>query len=109
MKLKKKNHNILDENPLKYFLALCMGVISTIISIVLIIHSILVTFDKYFMLEGVLFKLHEMNFVYGQLASLVISFYMLFAVIQGYESLCIQFPQILGYNQMHQDLSLIHI
>ena len=101
--IKKKNHNILDENPLKYLAALVTAIFSLIFSIILIAHALLSMFDKFFILEGILFKLHHLNIIYGIVAYLIISFYSLFVVLQGYESLCQSFPDYLGYNQMHPD------
>ena len=98
--IKKRNHNILDENPLKYFSSLIMGFISTFISFTVILDYCLSVFYRINFWEKVMYKVFNTNFIFLMLLIMFLCFYIFFALFRGYESLGHQFPNILGFNQM---------
>ena len=97
---KATQHNFLEENPLKYLLALVMGVITSVVSVCILIHSILSVVNRYFFLENFFNFLNDLNMVYAMLAYLLMSFYLLFCCLKGYEKLSYLLPNHLGYNEM---------
>jgi hypothetical protein len=99
--IKKKNHNILEENPLKYLFALVMGFVSTFISFTIIFEFILSMFYRFSFWERIFYKIMRNNMVFLVLCLFLLFMYMLFALFRGYESLGYYFPNILGYNQMN--------
>jgi ABC-type multidrug transport system fused ATPase/permease subunit len=99
--LKKKNHNILDENPLKYLSALIMGFVTAAFSILLVTSSIMSFIYQTSPLEKIFFFMSHFNTFYPLLFYLVLSFYCFYAINKGYDVLCNLYPNILGYNQMY--------
>jgi hypothetical protein len=100
MSSRKKKHNIIDENPLKYLFFLFFGIFSGVISIIIIFHTSLSFFGIHVALEKIFFFLHNSNILFPLFFFVFISIYLLFCTIKGYEKLSELFPQILGHNQM---------
>ena len=101
--IKKKNHNILDENPLKYFAALVFGFVAAALSVLFLVALISSIFVKNTILEQIFFGLTKINILYAFVFYFLLAMYCLYAVLMGYESLCAHFPEYMGYNQMHRD------
>jgi LMBR1 domain-containing protein 1 len=97
---KQRRHDILEENPLKYVASLIAGIISIFLSLSLITHSVLMMFNKPIVLESIFGGLQSMGMVTAILGYVIISFYLLFCILKGFEDLSFMFPQYLGYNQM---------
>ena len=94
---KKRQHNIVDENPLQYFGALIGGVFALMISILILAHCVLKVFDNPVILETFFFFLKEQSIIHAMLGYLILAFYLLFCIMKGYEKLSILFPEKLGY------------
>ena len=97
---KQRRHDILEENPLNYLAALIAGCFSVVLSMILITHTILIMFNKYVVLETFYGMLQRVGMVTAIIGYVVMSFYLLFCILKGYEQLSFLFPQFLGYNQM---------
>lgn len=97
---KQRRHDILEENPLKYFASLIAGCCSVCLSLMIVTHSILMIFGKSVVLETFFGVLQSIGMVPAVVGYVVLSFYLLFCILSGYEQLSFMFPQFLGYNQM---------
>jgi hypothetical protein len=97
---KQRRHDILEENPLKYFASLIAGCFSIFLSLLIITHSILMIFQKYIVLETFFVILQKLGMIPAVIGYVLLSFYLLFCILSGYEQLSFMFPQYLGYNQM---------
>jgi hypothetical protein len=104
---KNRQHNFLEENPLKYFFSLIMAILCSILSVMVVLHNFFSIFQKYTILEGMFNFLKSINTVYLQLGYLVIAFYLLFCCIKGYEKISYLFPNQIGFNQMQPNRTWI--
>jgi hypothetical protein len=100
--LKNKNHNILNENPLKYLGMLILGFISGAFSILLYTSRPMARFFKTSPIEKIFFFAAHFNNLYALLLYMVLAFYSLYSIFRGFETLCYFFPKYLGYNQIQE-------
>lgn len=97
LETKTRQHHILNENPLVYLGALIFGVISSLIAALLFSQNILKMFEHTFLLESVFFFLKEFSIIHSMIGFILFAFYLLFAIMKGFEKLTFMFPEKLGY------------
>ena len=96
----QRRHNILNENPLKYYGCFIAGLFSIFFSTLIVLHSFFMIFGYFGVLEGYFNTLQKVGMIPAIVGYILISFYLLSCIVKGYESLSYIMPQYLGYNQM---------
>lgn len=97
---KRKRHLILEENPVKYLSSLIAGVVATFFSLLIVSHTLLMSFGSFVIFETYFDTLQKLSLVVAVLGYMSLAIYMLFCVAKGFELLSSVFPHHFGYNQV---------
>jgi hypothetical protein len=96
----QRRHQIETENPLKYFAALIFGVLGGLLSLLVVVQTVLIPFKEFVVLESLFSYLKHTNLVLAIAMYILISIYLNFCILKGFEVLSFLMPEYLGYNQI---------